>query len=249
MIPEERKTRILQYINERGSAKVAELMEAFEASEATIRRDLTEMDAKGLLNKVHGGAFSLEERVVSDSKVSEKEERYRDEKILIAKYAAALISDNDVVYLDAGTTTQHVINYITAQNVTFVTNAPAHANKLASLGYDVYMIGGKLKSTTEAMIGSVAYEQVRKFQFSIAFVGANAVNHKGGFATPDPEEAMIKECALRHTNMPYVLCDHTKFGKTSAVTFAKFDDVCAITCGDIPESYKKDNNIINLQGK
>ncbi len=246
MIPEERKAKILQYVNERGSAKVSELMEVFEASEATIRRDLTEMDARGLLNKVHGGAFAIDERVVGDSRVAEKEERYRDEKIMIAKYAASLISDNDIVFLDAGTTTQHVIDYVTALNVTFVTNAPAHANKLASMGYDVYMIGGKLKQTTEAMIGSVAYEQVRKYQFSIAFVGANAVNHKAGFTTPDPEEAMIKECALRHSSMPYVLCDHTKFSKTSAVTFAKFEDVCAVTCGQIPESYINDSNIINL---
>lgn len=249
MIPEERKTKILQYVNERGSAKVSELMEIFDASEATIRRDLTEMDARGLLNKVHGGAFAIEERVVADSRMSEKEERYRDEKIMIAKYAASLISDNDIVFLDAGTTTQHIIDYVTALNVTFVTNAPAHANKLASMGYDVYMIGGKLKQTTEAMIGSVAYEQVRKYQFSIAFVGVNAVNHRAGFTTPDPEEAMIKECALRHTNMPYVLCDHTKFSKTSAVTFAKFEDVCAITCGQIPDSYSKDSNIINLMDK
>jgi len=246
MIPEERKTKILQYVNDRGSAKVSELMDVFEASEATIRRDLTEMDARGLLNKVHGGAFAIEERVVADSRVAEKEERYRDEKIMIAKYAAALISDNDIVFLDAGTTTQHIVDYVTAQNVTFVTNAPAHANKIASMGYTVYMIGGRLKSTTEAMVGSVAYEQVRRYQFSIVFVGANAVNHKSGYATPDPEEAMIKEIALSHTNMPYVLCDHTKFGKSSAVTFSRFEDACAITCGEIPESYQKDTNVINL---
>lgn len=249
MIPEERKQSILQYINEHKSAKVSELMEMFDASEATIRRDLTEMDNRGLINKVHGGAFALEERVSTDYRVSERDDKHRDEKIAIGKYAASLISDNDIVFLDAGTTTEHIIDYVTANNVTFVTNAPAHANKLASMGYTVYMTGGKLKETTEALVGSVAYENVSRYQFSVVFVGTNAVNHNAGFTTPDPEEAMIKECAIRHTGVPYVLCDHTKFGVTSAVTFASFGDACVITCGVIPESYTRDSNVINLINK
>lgn len=246
MLPEERKALILEYIDSQHAVTATELMQRFDASEATIRRDLTDMDKKGLIQKVHGGAVSLKSPIAVEYKVSERMDKNIDEKILIAKHAAGLIQNNDLVFLDAGTSTYHIIDYIDAPNVTFVTNAIMHAQKLAANGYSVFLTGGRLKATTEALIGSECYESILHYHFSIGFFGANAVNRADGFTTPDPEEAKIKECALSRTHSPYILCDHTKFDLTSNVRFSYFEDAHIITAGRLPKAYQKSKNITLL---
>ena len=246
MLSEERKLKILNYINTKHAVTATDLMEKFNASEATIRRDLTEMDKKGLISKVHGGAVSIKNQIATDFKVSEREEQNREAKIAIAKYAASLVSANDTVFLDAGTTTSYLIDYLEAANVTFVTNAIVHAQKLAAKGYSVYLTSGKLKSTTEALVGVDCYAFLSNYHFSIGFFGTNAVNEEAGFTTPDPEEAKIKQYALSHTMSPYVLCDHSKFDMTAPVSFASYEQACIITAGDVPKKYRRDKNVIYL---
>lgn len=246
MIPEERKASILEYINDKKAVTATELMSVFGASEATIRRDLTEMDKRGLISKVHGGAVSLQSQIVSDYNISDREEKNREEKIMIAKYAASLISSDDLVFLDAGTTTSYIIDYINAPGATFVTNAVMHAQRLAAKGYSVYLPGGRLKSKTEALVGGECYEFLMRYHFTLAFVGTNAVNHQDGFTTPDPEEAKIKECAIKHAHSPYILCDHSKFELTAPVTFAEYSSACIITAGKLPKNYQKDTTVVNL---
>lgn len=244
MLPTERQASILEYINANHAVSTTKLMQLFDASEATIRRDLTEMNGKGLISKVHGGAVSLKKQIAYDNKVAERENENVEDKRAIARYAASLIHTNDLIFLDSGTTTSLIIDYINTPNVSFVTNAVAHAQKLAAKGYQVYLTGGRLKSMTEALVGSDCYEALMKYHFSIGFFGTNAINHTDGFTTPDPEEAKIKECALSRSLSPYVLCDHTKFDLTASVCFAEYKNACIITAGDIPEAYKKDKTII-----
>lgn len=244
MLPEERKALILDYINNNHAVSTTELIEKFDASEATIRRDLTEMNAKGLISKVHGGAVSVQSQISHDFNVSERAEKNVEEKKAIAKYAASLIHPNDLVYLDAGTTTSYIIDYVDTPNVSFVTNAIVHAQKLAAKGYKVYLAGGYVKPATEAIIGGDCYRFLSKFNFTISFVGTNAVSHAEGFTTPDPDEAMIKECALKQSHSPYILCDHAKFDMTAPVSFASFEDAVIITSGKLPASYVNDQSII-----
>lgn len=247
MLPEERKSLILEYINSSHAVTTTELMEKFDASEATIRRDLTEMHNKGIISKVHGGAVSLHTQIISDNNVSMREGKNIEEKKAIAKYAASLIKSNDLVFLDAGTTTSLIIDYVEVSNVSFVTNAIVHAQKLAAKGYQVYLTGGKLKNMTEALVGGDCYEAIMKYNFSLGFFGTNAINHESGFTTPDPEEAKIKECALLHTLNPFILCDHEKFDLTAPVSFGKYDMATIITAGKIPKPYRKDKNLIRLE--
>lgn len=246
MLSEERKQRICNYVNTQNAVTVQELMEELGASEATIRRDLKELHRRGLLSKVHGGAVALPQQIKLDYTVAAREDVNQEEKINIARYAATLIQPNDLVFLDAGTTTSYLIDHLEVPNVTFVTNAIIHAKKLSSKNYPVYLTGGQLKSTTEALIGSECYSALQRYQFSIGFFGTNAVNHTDGFTTPDPEEAKIKECAITHTLSPYVLCDHSKFDLTAPVRFADYQQACIIAAGNIPKAYCKDQTIIHL---
>lgn len=246
MLTEERKNQILKLVEQNGGASVQELMALLNASESTIRRDLNELDRKGLLLKVHGGAMSISKNITADSSVSERMDLNRDKKIQIARYAASLITEKDVIFLDAGTTTGLMLDYLTVKNTIFVTDAIDHAKKLCTLGYQVYMPGGLVKIRTEALTGNTTCEYLKKFHFTKAFLGTNGVTIKEGFTTPDIQEAAVKETAARHTQECYILCDSSKFDKISTVTFAEFTAVHVITDSDAPKVYQKCENLIIL---
>jgi len=244
MLTEERKKTILSLVNENGSISVQKLMAALQASESTIRRDLTELDRKGLLIKVHGGAMASSQAVTEEYFVAEREVLNREKKIQIASYAASLIAEEDVVFLDAGTTTGFLIDYLTCTNVLFITNAIAHARKLCNKGFQVYMPGGVVKTRTEALIGAQTCQYLMKCHFTKGFFGSNGVTVTDGLTTPDMQEAAVKEMAVQRTRSRYALCDSSKFGRISSVTFADFSAVTLLTDADAPNSYRTYENVV-----
>lgn len=231
MLNSERHEAILKIVNEKGAASVAELTEALGVSESTIRRDLLELSRSGGLKKVHGGAtLTKKQFVFNEDTVSDKQDKNIDEKRLIAKYAAELISDSDFVYLDAGTTTLCMIDYLPENlKACFVTNGISHAKLLSKRNFRVVILGGQLKSTTEAVIGFVAANNLQNYNFTKAFLGTNGITETQGFSTPDSEEAFVKATAINRSFVSYVLADSSKFGKVSSVSFATIDRACIIT--------------------
>jgi DeoR family fructose operon transcriptional repressor len=232
MLSEERKAIILKKVNEEKSVTVKELKESLNVSESTIRRAITDLSNEGLLVRVYGGAMSLEmEGLTEEPSVEDKEIINVEEKQKIGQYAASLIEPGDCVFLDAGTTTKCMIDYITEKEATYVTNGVVHAKDLVKRGLKVILIGGELKENTEALIGADAIIHVQKYHFSKGFFGTNGINARIGFSTPDVREASVKRVAVGNT-MPghrYILSDHDKFGKSCAVTFSSFDGTVVIT--------------------
>lgn len=244
MLAEERLSRIKERLDERGSVTVAELMEYLSASESTIRRDLNTLDAMGEIIKVHGGAMSNNTSFkLRDDEVNERRVINMEQKRLIAGYAASLVGRDDFVYIDAGTTTEYLPEYLTEKNAVYVTNAVTHAQRLASRGFEVYLIGGRLKPSTEAVVGADATEALSRYNFTIGFWGTNGIHKRSGFTTPDREEADVKQISIRNCKKPYILADSTKFGAISPVRFADFDDVSVITEA-VPTGYENYKNII-----
>lgn len=230
MLTEQRYAKILKLLDEQNSVTVAELTTLLDASESTIRRDITALDKAGRLTKVFGGAVSNRQAIAHyEPTVAQKQELYRDEKQRIAQYAASLITSEDFVYLDAGTTTGMILDYLPNNGAAFVTNAVAHAQKLASRGFEVHLIGGILKPSTEAVIGSQAILTLQTFHFTKGFFGANGITHESGFTTPEAQEALVKKTALAQCAQRYILSDHSKFGCTSSVTFADLEDAVILT--------------------
>lgn len=245
MLTETRQEEILRMLEQKGSVTVQELKDVFGASESTIRRDLNVLHKKGALIKVFGGAVQTESRInTREEEVALRKEQSREEKLRIARYAASLIEPDDFIYLDAGTTTGYMIPYLTERTAMFVTNAVSHALMLAENGFRVILIGGELKAATEAIVGNGAYVNLKKYNFTKGFWGANGVNPMAGFTTPDINEAMIKECAMKHTQRPYVLCDSRKFHQVSPVSFGEFHAAQIITDCMPDETYANYQNLI-----
>lgn len=227
-LTEERHSIILDTLGRQRSANLSELCTLLDASESTIRRDLSILAENGMLIKVRGGAMALNENFsAKEHNVEEKANMFVEEKIAIARYAASLIEDGDFVYIDAGTTTEKMIDYIPSKSVTFVTNAFINAKKLAQRGFKVLILAGEIKVSTEAIVGAEAVAALSQYNFTKCFMGVNGISAKGGLSTPDASEAAVKSTAIKKSRQTYILSDHSKFGKITALKFAE------LNCGQI----------------
>lgn len=230
MLTQERYKTILEILAERDAATVSELALLVGISESTIRRDLAVLDKEGRLRKVFGGATAINrtEGALEDE-VTVREVMMSPEKDMIAAYAAELINNDDFIFIDSGTTTSRLIDYLGATNATFVTNGVIHAQKLLTKGLKAYMIGGKIKPVTASVVGAEGIRNLLKFNFTKAFIGANGIDITAGFTTPDSEEAMMKTKAIEKSFAVFVLADHSKFRRVYPVTFAELKKCCIIT--------------------
>lgn len=218
MLTEKRQQLILDFLTENDIVTISELMEPLKASESTIRRDLKNLENQGLLARVHGGAKKTP-HLGFEATMAEKEEKFHQQKVQIAKFCAELLDEEDVVYLDAGTTTIEMIQFIPQDlPIKVVTNSVKHAALLIDRQIETIILGGMIKISTNATLGSTAIQQLRELRFSKAFLGMNGAELEAGFTTPDPEEAAVKKWAMKQSQQNYVLIDHSKLQQ---ITFAQ----------------------------
>lgn len=244
MLKEERHSKIIELVNKRNTLKTEEIADLLKVSLATVRRDINELDKSKKIKKVFGGAKSIKNInfVTTEDRMDDKINVNIKEKMAIGKFAAGLIQDNDFIYMDAGSSVEAMITYIQAKNVVFVTNSIWIARELSALKYKVYILPGEIKLSTDSIIGVYAVDYLSKFNFTLGFFGANGIDKDFGITTPDINEAMIKEQAMKRCKKTFVLADMSKFDKVSQVVFCKNEDTQIIT----NESDKMTAKIVKL---
>ena len=136
-----------------------------------------------------------------------------------------------------------MIDYLPEKRVTFVTNAFIHAKKLAQRGFKVFIPAGKIKLTTEAIVGAECVSSIKSYNFTKSFLGANGISLSAGVTTPDRNEASVKTAVINNSKTAYVLADHSKFDQISSVTFAQLSRVKIITDKIDDERYLSVANI------
>ena len=232
MLAEERFSLIMEQLNRKRTVTVQELCEALNTSESTIRRDLTELDRLGKLNKVHGGATLPDSRFLADEPTMEaKESQAVEQKRSIAQAAAELINADDFVFIDAGSTTLELVRALAedALKASYVTNGVAHARTLAQKGCRVFLPGGLLRPQTEAIVGAAAVSSLQQYNFTKAFMGANGVALEAGFTTPDPEEAAVKATVVHRARESWFLVDDAKFARICPAVIADLHSGAILT--------------------
>lgn len=241
MLKEERFSRIIDLVNDKGSVKTVEISDDLGVSLATIRRDLNELDSLNKIKKVFGGASSIKNAqfIGIEEEMKNKLSQNIEEKKVIGSYAASLIKENDFVYLDTGTSVEALIPFIDAENTSYVTNSISIGQKLSERNKKVFILPGEFKKGTGALVGASTCQYLENFNFSLGFFGTNGIDEDLGFTTPDINEAMVKSKALSRCMKAYVLADASKFGKVFQVTFSKDDDLKIIS-----NSKSKDEVII-----
>ena len=229
----ERQNKILKLLEETGSVTLHELVKVCDVSEATIRRDLTTLEEKNLLYRTHGGAMKRSEYLVEKKETA----KYIDQNI---------IQSGQTIYLDAGTTTYELIDYLRDKRITVVTNSTYHLPKLINNKIHTIILGGTLKHSTQAVVGPAAIEQLKNYSFDMCFIGCNGVDENFGITTADEGEAFIKNLAIQNSKKKYVLADKTKFGHRKFQKFAELDEVTILSY-EVPEKYKSYKNIIEIK--
>lgn len=228
VLAEERQQHILQMLKENNVVKLQEIREQTNCSESSARRDLQLLEEKGLLVRVHGGA-KIKHSLQRELDMSGKASKNTTQKEAIAKAAAKLVEAEDVIYLDAGTTTLAMIPHLNKPELTVVTNGVMHASLLADQNVRTILVGGELKNTTKAIIGVKAVSSLIQFRFNKAFLGINGIHPRYGFTTPDPDEAAVKTAALEQSEECFVLADPSKFDNVSFVKVAELSQATIIT--------------------
>lgn len=230
MLTQERYHSILQILSERDAVTVSELSAALDTSESTIRRDLNALDEMGKLKKVFGGATAIQSNSgVTESTFESRESEMFEEKTAIARYAATMVHDGDFVFIDAGTTTYRLIDFLTNKNATYITNGIAHSRKLIQRGFETHILGGKIKPFTEAIVGTTAVSLIHRLNFTKAFVGTNGIDLNLGFTTPELDEGAVKEAVVNKAYLTFILADNSKFRRVFPVSFADIRKGCIIT--------------------
>ena len=227
MLKSKRKQLILEKVTKDKFVSLEYLVQALNTSESTVRRDLDELESERKLRRVHGGAESLHFLQEEESN-QEKSIKNIQEKTKIAQKAASLIQEYDVIFIDAGTTNELLVNELHDPSVTVVTNSIHHATKLVERNIPTVIIGGVVKRSTDASIGGVALNQIGQLNFDKAFIGMNGIDD-GFFTTPDMEEGAVKRAILENAKRTYVLADASKLGQTSFAKVAPISRARLIT--------------------
>lgn len=233
MYAEERRALMIERAREHGRVEVAALAAELAVNPETIRRDLSELERRGLVRRVHGGAIPVE-RLRSELFVSDRVARNAAEKGRIATAALAQLPETGTVLLDAGTTTGALAAvFPTDRELRVVTNAVTIAVSLATEpNVEVYLVGGRVRSRTMASVGARAVADLEDLLVDVVFVSANGVSHNRGLTTADPSEAAVKRAMVLSGRRVVLLADHSKVGQEHFVRFAELREVDLLITDD-----------------
>jgi DeoR family transcriptional regulator of aga operon len=236
----DRRSTILEIINQRGKIHVDELSKAFSVSEVTVRNDLKKLEKDGFLRRTHGGALKAN-NVAFDLTLMEKAKKHADEKRAIGAKAAEMIYDGDTIILDSGTTTFEIARNIKEKkkkNITVITNALNIATELAGVeGIGVVLTGGMLREKSFSLVGPHAEQTLKDYFGDKLFLGVDGICTDYGITTPNLLEAQVNRLMVERSNEVIVVTDSSKFGRRSLcliVDLSSIDKI--ITDHGIPEN-------------
>ncbi len=181
-------------------------------TEMTIRRDLDVLEKDGFVERIHGGAKKKETTKYTELSHKEKKTLNVDLKKQIAKKAAALIQENEAVYIGPGTTNEFIYDYLEVNSANIITNSISIFNRFQyDERFELVLIGGRLRERTGTFVGYLANSWIKDIKVQKAFIGTNGINFDQ-VTTADEEELAIQQIILANSQEKYIVADSTKFG-------------------------------------
>lgn len=227
--PVERREKIIQKIQNEGSARVDELSKEFDVTTVTIRNDLDFIESKGLIHRTYGGAL-LRKNVYNDSPLEEKRKLHVNEKQRIGEYAAGMINEGESIILDSGTTTREIALRLKGKkDVTLMTNAINIALDLAGLPeLRLMLTGGILREKSYSLVGPEAERTMQNYYFDKLFLGVDGMDFEHGLTTPHPLEAQLNRIMVERSNNVIAVTDSSKFGLHSFSYICDLDPISTV---------------------
>jgi DeoR/GlpR family transcriptional regulator of sugar metabolism len=233
MLTAERHAAIVELLRQRGRLLANDLSAELGVSADTIRRDLRELDELGLLRRVHGGALP---QTGDAAPFSARARRAPEAKASIARRAAELIADGQVVILDGGTTTVEVARALRPDlRATVVTTSPPVAVALSEhSGVDVAVIGGTFRREALVTVGAETVDALRMIRADLVMLGVCGLHPELGVTVTDLEEAHVKRAMIDGAATVVALADHDKLGTAMPIFVAPIDVITTlVTDGDV----------------
>jgi DeoR family fructose operon transcriptional repressor len=215
LLAEERRFRISELLSRQRTVSASELIDILGVTAATVRRDLADLERKGLLVRSHGGAVSKSPTTSFQPSYDTQGRTNREEKQAIAVEAARMILDGDTIFLEGSTTVSEVALRLQHRNhLTVVTNSPLILCQLQRYPeINVMCTGGDLQQDVFYLSGAWAQRSIGEIRVDKAFLGVSGIDPGYGMSTASHAEATIKKAIIKSAKMRIALVDHSKFGK------------------------------------
>lgn len=227
LLAEERLSRILELLAERGTLRTTAITGALGVSGATTRRDLDTLAARGLIVKLHGGASLASQ----DQQYRERAATAQDAKSRLAQAALTLIVPGQTVYLDAGTTALALARALKrTPHLTRTLRVVTHGLDVA---YELngecplYVVGGEVYGSTFSLTGPDALDTVARYRYDLFFVGCTSIDPASGPTNSNLIEARQKSAIMARAGRSVLIADSAKWGQPGFAPFARFPDLFA----------------------
>lgn len=217
----ERQKQILSLLGKQGRLRVSEIVERFEISEATARRDLEMLASQGKAQRVHGGVIAIEQ-APPELPILQREGEQVEEKSSIGRAAAGLIEDGETVFLGSGTTVLEVAKHLReCRNLTVITNSLSVLNALAgSKEITVVSLGGQLRESELSFIGHITEQALAELHVDKVVMGTRGISLEHGLTNDYLPETLTDRAILNIGGTVIIVADHTKINRVATALLA-----------------------------
>jgi DeoR family fructose operon transcriptional repressor len=222
----DRQHEIYMLALHKGSVDVSDLAERFAVTTETIRRDLSDMQQRQLLRRVHGGAIPIE-RVSHEPRLDARDMVNSEEKLRIATAAVAEVPERGPVIIDSGSTGQRLAEVFPVErDVHVVTNSLITALTLSRRGVrDLTVLGGQVRTSRHAMVDETTRVELEPMAVDVLFISCDGLSFQHGLTTPYRDEHMIKRSMVERARRVVALVDASKFHNVQMFSFASFEEI------------------------
>lgn len=254
MMRSKRIDEITAYVYQQKTVTLDKLCQEFGVSKNTIRRDINEITAQGSIKKIYGGVTvqTVKELISFD----ERNIRKWSSKQRIAAKAAELIDDGDIIFVDSGTTTCHIIDYIkNRKNLTLITNNLELIIKaIPNENVNIICLSGTLNRGNLSFVGHSASAILKNYNISKSFMAATGLSIENGASNSSPQDYEIKQTAIERSKLVYMLADSNKFDVVSLMTYCPLDRIDVLVTDEEPpvkytDYFNEHGNRIIVAGK
>ncbi|MDX6655988.1 MAG: DeoR family transcriptional regulator, fructose operon transcriptional repressor [Solirubrobacteraceae bacterium] len=225
-LPHDRQHAIYMLALKQGSVDAADLADRYGVTTETIRRDLSDMQSRQLLRRVHGGAI-LVEHVNHEPKVEARDMVNADEKLRIATMAVEEVPEHGSVIIDSGSTGQRLAEVFPVdRDVHVVTNSLVTALTLSRRGLQkLTVLGGAVRTNRHAMVDETTKAELQHMAIDVVFMSCDGLSFQHGLTTPYREEHTVKRAMIERSRRFVALVDESKFGNVQMFSFATFEEI------------------------
>ena len=248
----QRIAEIEQYIYSHKSVSLDELCEAFQVSKNTIRRDIEIVIQNPDIVKTYGGVTINTQTKKLLVSFGERNIKNQDAKRRIAAKAASLVHDGDSIFIDSGTTTLYMLEYIKDKTITLLTNnIEIIVQTIPYENINLIALPGALNRKTLSFSGNSTAKYLSTYNIKKAFLAATGITLENGATNSSPEETCVKEMAVKKSQEKYLLADSSKFGIVSLLTYSDVNSLSGIITEKMPDEtfceYAKEHQISMIQ--